>query len=259
MGEILNFLLVTDAKEADIKLAKQSEVNIVVYQPIDVLKNYYENLAAVAPFLKMKPNDYGVFSLGLISRALLQLSNGIAKQEDIAEKTGLSKQSIHNHLKVEKEFGLVRERDKHYFLTDIGDQYAQSCNRDILIDQLNERQIEILKNFVADDPFYSSTVFGIYSMVESAFILSRNFYPIGLLDLRKIFQNISGKVKEWQAEKSLNTATYTFLNFAIDLELLGKIGQQIVITPAGFRFILMLQLHKSIEMIESLSTNNNKK
>lgn len=136
-----------------------------------------------------------------------------------------------------KELGLVRERDKHYFLTDIGDQYVQFCNKNILIDQRNKRQIEILKNFVANDPFYSSTVFGIYSVVESVFLLSRNSYPIELLDLRKMFQNISGKVKEWQAEKSLSTATYTFLNFAIDLELLGKIGQQIVITPAGFRFI----------------------
>ena len=258
LGEVLCFLLITDAREADIKLAKQRGVNVIVYQPIDALKNYYENLAAVTPFLKMKPNDYGVFSLSLINRALLQLDDGVTKQEDIAEKTQLSKQSIHNHLKVAKEFGLIRERDKHYFLTDIGDQYMQSCNKNALINQLNEKQIEILKNFVADDPFYSSTVFGIYSVVESAFLLSRNSYPIELLDLRKMFQNVSGKVKEWQAEKSLSTATYTFLNFAIDLELLGKIGQQIVITPSGFRFILMLQLHKSIEMIESLSTNNKK-
>ena len=71
-----------------------------------------------------------------------------------------------------------------------------------------------------------------------------------------MFQIVAGKSKEWQAQKSLSTATYTFLNFVIDLELLGKIGKQIVITPAGFRFILMLQLHKSIEMIESLSLKN---
>lgn len=258
-GEILCFLLVTDAKGTDIKLAKQSGVDVIIYQPIDVLKDYYENLAAVAPFLKIKPNDYGVFSLGLINRALLQLSAGITKQEDVAEKTGLSKQSIHNHLKVAKEFGLARERDKNYFLTDIGDKYVQTCNKNILTDQLSEKQMEILKQFVADDPFYSSTVFGIYSIVESAFLLSRNSYPITLSDLRNMFQGVSGKVKEWQAKKSLSTATYTFLNFAIDLELLGRIGQQIVITPAGFRFILMLQLHKSIEMIESLSTNNGRK
>jgi hypothetical protein len=85
-GKVVCFLLVTDARETDIKLSKQSGVNVIVYQPIDVLKNYYENLAAVAPFLKMKPNDYGVFSLSLITRALLQLKDGITKQEDIAKK-----------------------------------------------------------------------------------------------------------------------------------------------------------------------------
>lgn len=90
-------------------------------------------------------------------------------------------------------------------------------------------------------------------MVESAFILSRNSYLISFEDLIEMFKIISGKRSEWKAKKSQSTATYTFLNFAIDLGLLGKIGRQIVITPAGFRFILMLQLHKSIEMIESLS------
>ncbi|MCX5781609.1 MAG: hypothetical protein NT145_02740 [Elusimicrobia bacterium] len=255
-GNILCFLLVTEAKERDIELTKQNNVELIIYDPLNVLKYYYDNLSIVAPFLRIKPNDYGVFSFGLINRALIQLSEGITKQEEVATQTKLSKQSVHNHLKVAKEFGLVRERDKNYFLTDMGDQYVQFCNKDPFVDKLNEKQIEILKKFVADDPFYSSSVFGVYSIVESTFLLSRNSYPIELSDLRDMFKKVSGKVNEWQAEKSLSTATYTFLNFALDLELLGKIGQQIVITPAGFRFILMLQLHKSIEMIESLSTNN---
>ena len=254
-GNILCFLLVTEAGSKDVEIARQSGVDLIVYDPIDVLKDYFNNLSVVAPFLVIKPNDYGVFNLSLINRALIHLGRGETKQEEIAAKTGLSKQSIHNHLKVAKEFGLVRERNRSYFLTDIGDKYVQHCNRDALIDQISEKQIDILKQFVADDPFFSSTVFGIYSIVESAFLFSRNSYPIELSDLRDMFKKVSGKVSEWQAEKSLSTATYTFLNFAIDLELLGKVGQQVVITPAGFRFILMLQLHKSIEMIESLSNN----
>ncbi len=254
-GKIICYLMITDARDKDFELTKQNGVSLIVYEPIEVLKDYYNNLSAVATFLKIKPNDYGVFSFGLINRALSYLISGETKQEEIAAKTGLSKQSIHNHLKVAKEFGLVRERDKNYFLTDIGDQYADSINRNTFMDQLNDDQIAILKQFVADDPFYSSTVFGIYSIVESVFLLSRNSYPIQLSDLREMFKKVSGKVNEWQAEKSLSTATYTFLNFAIELELLGKVGQQIVITPAGFKFILMLQLHKSIEMIESLSNN----
>ena len=56
-----------------------------------------------------------------------------------------------------------------------------------------------------------------------------------------------------KAKKSLSTATYSYLNYSIKLGLLGKIGKSIVITPTGFRFILMLQLHKSIEMVESLT------
>lgn len=254
-GDVLSFLLVTEAGTKDFELAKQSDVELVVYDPLDVLKDYFNNLSAVAPFLKIKPNDYGVFSLGLINRALIRLGTGETKQEEIAVKTGLSKQSVHNHLKVAREFGLVRERERNYFLTDIGDRYIQNGNKNALVDKLSEGQIEILKQFVADDPFYSSTVFGVYSIVESAFLLSRNSYPLELSNLRDMFKKVSGKVNEWQAEKSLSTATYTFLNFAIDLELLGKVGQQVVITPAGFRFILMLQLHKSIEMIESLSTS----
>ena len=258
-GDILSFLLVTDAKSKDFESAKQNGVELIVYDPLDVLEDYFNNLSVVAPFLKIKPNDYGVFNLGLINRALICLAQGETKQERLSAETRLSKQSIHNHLKVAKEFGLVRERDKNYFLTDIGDKYVQYCNKGVFMDQLSEKQIQILKQFVADDPFYSSTVFGVYSIVESAFLLSRNSYPIELLDLRDMFKKVSGKVNEWQTEKSLSTATYTFLNFAIDLELLGKVGQQIIITPAGFRFILMLQLHKSIEMIESLSPTSTRK
>ncbi len=253
-GNILVFLLVTEANKKQIESSKQSNVELIIYEPLAILKNYYENLSAIAPFLIIKPNDYGVFSLGLINRALVQLSKGETRQNEIAVKVSLSKQSIHNHLKVAKEFGLVRKRDENFFLTDIGDKYVQHCNEGVFIARLSQKQIEILKQFIAKDPFYSSTVFGVYSIVESAFLLSRNSYPIQLNDLSKMFQAVSGKVREWQTVKSLSTATYTFLNFAIDLELLGKIGKQIVITPSGFRFILMLQLHKSIEMIESLST-----
>ncbi len=252
-GNILCFLLVTKATKKQIEFAKQSNVELTIYKPLDVLKNYFENLSAIAPFLNIKPNDYGVFSLGLMNRALVQLSRGKSKQDEIANTINLSKGSVHNHLRVAKEFGLVRKRNYNYFLTDLGDNYLQNFNEDIFIDRLNSNQIDILKHFISKDPFYSSSVFGIYSIVESAFLLSRNSYPIQLSDLSEMFQTISGKINEWQSIKSLSTATYTFLNFAVDLELLGKIGKQIVITPSGFRFILMLQLHKSIEMIESLT------
>lgn len=254
-GKINAFLLVTEATQKNINLAKENDVKIIVYQPIDVLTDYYKNLSSVAPFLNIKPNDYGVMNIGRINFALYELNLGLSTESKIAAKINLSKMSVNHHLKLGVEFGLVRKRDYNYFLTDLGDKYISDFNDDILRGKLSENQIEILKKHIAEDPFSSSSVFGIYSIVESAFLLARNKYPIELSDLQKMFQTVGGKVSEWQASKSLTTATYTFLNFATDLELLGKIGKQIVITPAGFRFILMLQLHKSIEMIESLSIN----
>lgn len=252
-ADILLYLLVVKASESQIEISKQQGVNLIVYEPIDILKNYYQNLSTLTPFLNIRPNDYGVFNIGLINRTLAELANGAMDQNNIALKINLSNGSVHNHLRLGLDFDLVRMRNKQYFLTDRGDEYVQNYNKNAPIEVLSEKQIDILKELVAKDPFYSSSVFGVYSMIESAFLLSRNSYPIQLIDLRRIFRTIAGKDNEWQAEKSLNTATYTFLNFAIDLELLGKIGQQIVITPAGFRFILMLQLHKSIKMIEGLS------
>ena len=251
-GGIRAFLLVTSFTRKEKDLCESHKIIIIKYEPLDVLKDYFQNLSSIAPFLKIKPNDYGVFNIGLINRVLENLSKGVLTQNNLAEVTGLTKYSVHNHLKVAKEFGLVRQRKRQWFLTDLGDKYVANSNIGALLEILTPEQSQILKRFIAEDPFYSHTVFGIYSIVESAFILSRNTYPITLDDLRKMFTIVGGKKFEWQAQKSQSTATYTFLNFAIDLGLLGKIGKQVVITPAGFRFILMLQLHKSIEMIESL-------
>jgi len=253
-GEIITYLFVTNASQSQITMASKQNVNVIIYNPLDVLNEYYKNLSIAASFLRIKPNDYGVYNIGLIHRVLKEVSRGETSQTKIAFNIGLSRSSVHNHLRLGKEFGLIRERNKNYFVTDIGDKYSEEISDNIMMNELSLNQMEILKNFISNDPFFSSSVFGIYCLVESAFLLARNVYPISLNELRKMFQKVSGKTTEWKSEKALNTATYTFLNFSIDLDLLGKIGDKIVITPSGFRFILMLQLHKSIEMIYGLKS-----
>ncbi len=252
-GPIKSFLLLTAYTEKDKQLCDSSGIHVVDYEPAEILKEYFRSLAAVAPFLKIKPNDYGVFNIGLMNRVLNKLAGGTSNDRLLAKATGLKRGSVNNHLRVAREFGLARERNRQHFLTDLGDKFVANGDPSILGVSITEAQAEILKRFVANDPFYSSVVFGIYSIVESAFIISRSSYPVEFEELKSMFRLVGGKVHEWKARKSLQTATYSFLNFAIDLGLLGKIGKQVLITPAGFRFILMLQLHKSIEMIESLS------
>lgn len=90
-GRIKSFLLITKATKEQIKKSNQNDVELIVYEPLDLMKDYYRSFSAVATFLNIKPNDYGVFSLGLINRALLELGKGISKQTVIADKIGLSK------------------------------------------------------------------------------------------------------------------------------------------------------------------------
>lgn len=251
-GEILCFLMVTSFLPNDGVNCANDEVALVLYSAEEVLKKYYDNLWTSTHFLRVKPNDYGVFSLGLINRTLLELQAGETVEQEIAIKIGLSRNSVRNHLRTAREFALVRKRGYHYFLTDFGDVYVANCNEGKLRDIVSEKQVELLKKQIARAPFSSSMVFGVYAIVESAFLLSRNTYPIDFKVLSEHFTTIGGKETEWKTERARATATYTFLNFAIDLGLLGKIGKNVVITPSGFRFILMLQLHKSIEMIDSL-------
>lgn len=253
-GKIIPILLITDFKESDLKLCVQRGVRIYKYSPIDILTKYYNRVANIAKFMKIRPVDLGVFNIGLINRVMKGLENGLSTLKDFSEFRQLSTRSITHHLKFALEFGLVTQRNDRYYLTDLGLKYVSLADDSLSKDNLSEGQTVLLREYIAKDPFSSPIVFGIYTIVESMFFLSRNNYPVNLEELKEFFLKASGKKHEWQAPKTLSTATYTYLNYAIKLGLLGKIGKQIVITPAGFRFILMLQLHKSIEMVETLTS-----
>lgn len=251
-GEVLMFLLVVDFLSSELTDCVKDQIRLIKYSPEYILNNYYQSLFRGTHYLRVKPKDYGVFNLALINRSLLELQKGETTEKEIAQKTSLSSNTTRLHLQTAIEFDLVRKRFGKYFLTDLGDKYINLSNQGKLKNQLSDRQAELLRQLVAKSPFASSMIFGIYSIVESAFLLARNSYPIELSSLKEIFIVVSGKVTEWKRERSKTTVTYTFLNYAIDLGLLGKIGNKVVITPSGFKFILMLQLYKSIEMIDSL-------
>ncbi|MBI1882785.1 MAG: PD-(D/E)XK nuclease family protein [Chlamydiae bacterium] len=89
-GRLRVFLLVTGLSNEDKKLCNLHNIEIIEYKPIDVLKQYFQDLSTVAPFLKIKPNDYGVFNIGLINRVLNQLSLGNSNEETLSSMTDLS-------------------------------------------------------------------------------------------------------------------------------------------------------------------------
>jgi len=86
-AEIHSFLLVTSYNRKDKDLCESHQITIIKYEPLDVLKDYFQNLYSVAPFLRIKPNDYGVYNIGLINRVLENLSKGVLTQNKLAEVT----------------------------------------------------------------------------------------------------------------------------------------------------------------------------
>ena len=249
MGEIDAYLLVTTAGASQVNSAAKQGVQVIEYNPLEVMSEYFHKMSALSPFLQIKPKDQGAYSIARIAQAARAMGNGKTRVLDIANAISLAKNTASHLLSVAVDFGIARNKGKHWSLTDFGDAFV-SAEENVGI--VSSRQTDMVREFVSKHPFYSPTVFGVSSIMECAFLLARNSYPVEIRDLKDNFRMVSGKVHEWQ-DNAIDRRTRAFLKFSVELELLGRIGDMAVITPAGFRFILIMQLHKGIEMIEGLS------
>ena len=249
-GDIDACLLVTAAGDSQIASAARKDVRVLVYDPLEVMSEYFRRMAALSPFLNIKSEDHGVYSITRIVKVARAMAGGATRIGAVAAAASLAESTAYHLLTGALHFGLARQKGKLWFLTDFGDAFVSAG--EVGSDILSPRQTEMIRGFVSKNPFYSPTVFGVYAVVECAFLLARNAYPVEIRDLKDNFRMISGTVHEW-LEHAVDRRTRAFLRFAVELELLGRVGDKAVITPAGFRFILMMQLHKGIEMIEGLS------
>ena len=55
----------------------------------------------------------------------------------------------------------------------------------------------------------------------------------------------------WDSEKAIGNGVRMYTNYAIDLGLVGKIGSNYFVTPSGVKFVLLLNMHKSLRLIEN--------
>lgn len=247
-----SLLLCTRFTPSDEQLCLAEGVAPVSYSPDDVLLAFYNRLSSVAAFISLRPSDHGLWNIHLIHRVLYSLPSHDTIPS-LAKDIGLSSRTVANHLRFAEELQLVRRDKRHYRLTELGDFYVAARIPGLPASFTSELQTEILRNFIVKDPFASPTIFGIYTMVEAVFTLARNSYPVPWETLTRYFREASGKRFEWSASKTEYHGTRMYSNFAVELGLLGRIGHNLYLTPDGLRFILLLQLHKSIKMIDALS------
>jgi len=248
-ANIKKIILVINAKESDYYECEKHKISIVIYSPENILKKFYENFKEMSHFLTIKSGDYGMVRLGLLNSTLKYLSEGL-NLEKISAFDNRSIKTINNRISVALLLNLVAKfKHNYYFLTDLGNQFVEI--RENIDDRLSQGQIELLSNFVKENPFYSSITYTIFSLIETVFVLSKTNYPVPKESVKDYFVKSVGKMTTWKTDKSRETATYIFSNYATELEFVAKINNHFYITPKGIQAILLLQLNRSIKLIES--------
>lgn len=248
-ANIRRIILVTQHTPDDAISCIAQGIELLVYDPKSILVRYYENFKELAYFLRIQSGDYGVVRIGLIKTTLELLFKGNGLHE-ISEIEKRSVKTIRNRFSIATQLGLVAKYKDEYFLTDFGNRFVIEGDEKTT-DRLDDAQVDILANFVVENPFYSSTTYTILSFLESVFVLAKSTYPVSSEDVQDYFVRSVGKAQTWKMERSRKTASYIFSNYACELGLISKVDNHFYITPKGIQAILLLQLNRSIKLIES--------
>ncbi|OGO52255.1 MAG: hypothetical protein A2148_06350 [Chloroflexi bacterium RBG_16_68_14] len=242
-------LLCTWFSEGILQACKETGVEALAYSPEDVLGEYFRSLRPLAELISLRPTDLGLWNIHLIHRALYALEYAKTART-IAPRIRLSEKTVANHLRLADELRLVERDGNRFELSDLGTKYVDARNPDMPPAHLSEEQAAVLRGFIVKDPFATATIFGVYTMVEVVFNLARNGYPVPRELVISHFREATGKLFEWSEQKTAYHGTRMYSNYAIELGLLGRSGDHLYLTPDGIRFILLLQLHKSLKMID---------
>lgn len=248
-SKIKKIILVTSAKANEHEICINRGIQLIIYKPEIILSIYYENFKELSSFLKIQSGDYGVVRLGLIKNTLNYLGQGLTLKE-ICSVENKSEKTIRNKISIAQLLFLVSKFKNTFFLTELGTQFVDLGEK-IVDDRLNQEQIELLSNFLKENPFYSSVTYTIFSLIESVFVLSKNSYPVPKDAVKDYFVKSVGKTETWRAAKSKETATYIFSNYACELEFIVRVDNHYYITPKGIQAILLLQLNRSLKLIEN--------
>lgn len=243
------YLVCSDFLEGHKKFCYENDVVPIRFSPYELLKNYYYKVKAVTRLIGLKPSNHGLWNLNLLNRILYSIKNEHSVEE-LVKKTGLSKSTVGSYLRLSTELGLTLRKPK-VSLTYLGSNYVEKREQPAPVEFISDEQTEVLKEHITQNPFFSPAIFGIYSAVETIFALSKNFYPVPLKEAIKYFTYLTGKQNEWAA-KAANDAFIMYSNYGIDLGLLAKVGRDYYLSPAGIRFILLLELNKAILFVNSI-------
>ena len=252
-GNIIPFLLMPYAINNHRKEIEQKNVHLQEYNPEEILKYFYDNrLKPITTFSELRPIDIGIWNIHLINDFIyfLQDCNSIAKLRMIV---GGSQKTLYNKIRFASELGLVNwsKNGDYIGLTSDGNKYIDY--KEDYDGCLSEGQTQLLKQKIMENPYSSNVALGVASMVECVFYLAKSCYPVPLSQLESFFTTYAGKALEWQTERAKYYGTKMYSNYATDLGLLAKNESTIYLTPDGINFVIKMQLHKSLKLLNSIN------
>lgn len=255
-GAIIPCLLIPKTTKNSKEEIESNHILLQEYNPEDVLDFFYsERLRPITSFSELKPIDVGIWNIHLIHKFIYHLleTNSIKELQNIV---GGSPKTLYNKIRFANELGLVNwsKNGDYIALTRIGENYVAAQDR-YLADVLSEEQVKILKDYVMQNPYASCVTLGIASMVECVFSLSKTTYPVQIKQLEQYFAVYSGKSSEWETDHAQNYGTKMYSNYAIDLGLLAKNDTSVYLTPEGIKFVVQIQLHKSLKLMNYFNLN----
>lgn len=244
---IRKIVLVTGFSEQDLSSCHANDIQLLSYDPKVVLEDYYRNFRELSYFLTLQSGDFGVVRLGLLRQTIHHIAQG-EELKEIAERENRSIRTIRNRVSVAMQLNLVAKFRDKFYLTEYGEKFT--AYRNSIDDRLSREQVDMLQTFVRENPFYSAMTYTILSFVESVFVLAKNRHPVPQELVREHFVTSVGKIATWSKAKSKLTASYIYANYAIELEFISRIDKGLYLAPAGINAVLLLQLHRSIKLIE---------
>ena len=255
-GDIVPYLLMPYTSNNNRSEIEAHGVLLQEYNPEDLLNFFYsERLRPITTFSELKPVDVGIWNIHLINKFIfkLTLTNSIRELQQIV---GGSSKTLYNKIRFANELGLLNwsKNGDYIALSRLGEQYVATKDRSF-DDTLSEDQAKLLKDHVMQNPYDSCINLGISSMVECVFTLAKTSYPVPLEQLEQYFAIYSGKLHDWQTPRAKMYGAKMYSNYAIDIGLLAKNGNSIYITPEGFKFVIQMQLHKSLKLMNYLNIN----
>lgn len=254
-GDIVPCLLIPHTTQSSKDAIAEKGILLQEYNPEDILNFFYsEHLRPITSFSELKPVDVGIWNIHLINKFIYHLSdtNSIKELQTIV---GGSSKTLYNKIRFANELGLINwSKNGDYIApSQLGTQYIKA--KSLFEEALSEEQVKLVKEYVMQNPYNSCITLGIASMVECVFTLSKTSYPVPISSLENYFAIYSGKSLEWQTERAKQYGAKMYSNYAVDLGLLAKDDNRVYLTPEGLKFVVQMQLHKSLKLMNYFNFN----